>query len=46
MIRRKGVNEDVSCIQVLEDTLGFVIRETLLRILMEHFKSEQDVSLY
>lgn len=49
-MKRKGLNGEVSCIQVLEDALGFVIRETLLRILennlMEHFKSEQDVSLY
>jgi hypothetical protein len=48
--KRKGLNGDVTSIQVLEDALGFVIRETLLRIikndLMEHFRSEKDVSLY
>jgi hypothetical protein len=40
----------VTLIQVLEDALGFVIRESLLQILksnlMEHFKSEQTVSTY
>jgi hypothetical protein len=48
--KRKGLNGDVTSIQVLEDALGFVIRESLLQILksnlMEHFKSEQTVSTY
>jgi hypothetical protein len=48
--KRRGLNGDVTLIQVLEDALGFIIRETLLRILknnlMEHFKAEHDVSVY
>jgi hypothetical protein len=48
--KRKGLNGDVTLIQVLEDALGFIIRGTLLRIikddLIEHFKTEHDVSVY